>query len=136
MSTEQKSLPAEAKAKVGSAKESAQITFDQFDALYRAHLGDPDQPSCYTAYIRAEDDVVQQYGERRYKNYPSYVSARTNRRAREKEAGATTNTTGKIPIKCHICTAELFTVPRGDLRTIIPHICDGCRDEIRKLIFT
>lgn len=109
------------------------ITFEQFEAIYRRHLADPDQPSCYVAYVRAEAEVEAQYGERRYKNYPTFVSTRT-RLSRRTENNIVINS-AKIPIKCYICNNELFHVARGDFRTMIPHICEACRDEIRKLIF-
>lgn len=109
------------------------ITFEAFEALYRSRLGDPDRPSCYVAYVRAEAQVEQEYGARRYKNYATFVATRTRNAKREPTAPAATGS--KVAVKCHICDNDLYHVPRGDLRTIIPHICDGCRDEIRKLIF-
>lgn len=108
------------------------ISFDEFDAIYRAHLGDDDRPSCYVAYVRAESEVEKWHGERRYKNYATFVATRTRYARRE---NTQQQNAGKVPIKCQICDTELFTVPRGDLRTIIPHFCEVCRDEIRKLIF-
>lgn len=122
--------PPEAPAKTG-----ATITFDQFDALYRAHLGDHDHPSCYVAYVRAEAEVEERHGARRWKNYETFVATRTRYARQSDTAKNTQNNPGKVPVKCQICDTELFHVPRGDLRTIIPHICDACRDEIRKLIF-
>lgn len=113
---------------------TAPITFEAFEAMYRARLGDPDQPSCYVAYVRAEAQVEQEYGARRYKNYATFVATRTRNARREPTAPAATGS--KVPVKCHICDNDLYLVPRGDLRTIIPHICDTCRDEIRKIIFT
>lgn len=121
------------------AKASAPITFEEFDAIYRARLGDPDQPSCYVAYVRAEAQVEKEYGERRYKNHASYMAARSQRRTRDTGAQESPPIDSKavniVTINCQICTTQMFTVPRGDLRTIIPHICEGCKDELRKLIF-
>lgn len=111
------------------------ITFEQFDAIYRARLGDDDQPSCYLAYVRAESQVEAQYGERRYKNYQTFVATRTRLSRRENGQKNVVTNSAKVPINCQLCDTELYTVPRGDLRTIIPHFCEGCREEIRKLIF-
>ena len=52
------------------------VTFDEFDALYRAHLADTDAPSCYIAYCRAEDDVHNRTGARPWKNYQTLVNTR------------------------------------------------------------
>lgn len=109
------------------------ITFEEFEAIYRSHLADADQPSCYVAYVRAEAEVEATYGERRYKNYPTFVATRT-RVSRRTENNVVINS-GKIAVKCYICNMDIFHVTRGDIRTMIPHICEGCRDEIRKLIF-
>ena len=107
------------------------ITFEQFDAIYRARLGDADHPSCYVAYVRAEAQVEAQYGERRYKNYPTYVATRTRNARRDTPPPIG----GQIHIKCQLCDTILYHVPRGDLRTIIPHFCESCMEEIKKLIF-
>lgn len=109
------------------------ITFEQFDTIYRARLADADQPSCYVAYVRAEAEVETLYGVRRYKNYATFVATRTRQTRRNN--GSDGPIASQIAIKCKICDNTLFTVPSGDLRTLIPHICEGCRDKIRKIIF-
>lgn len=112
------------------------IPFEEFDAIYRAHLADPDQPSCYVAYVRAEAEVEKRTGARRWRNYPTFISARTRHRrkntadAPEKNA---VNISG-VPIKCQICSTELYRVPRGDIRTLIPQTCRECIAEMKKLI--
>lgn len=114
------------------------LTFEQFDDIYRARLGDADRPTAYVAYVRAEAQVEETYGIRRYKNHQTFMAARTNRRARSASPDEPNRVgespVGKTPIKCQLCDTELYLVPRGDLRTIIPHFCEGCRDEIKKLI--
>lgn len=110
------------------------LTFDEFEALYQKHLGAPDQPTCYMAYIRAESEHTAGTGDRRYKNYATFVATRT-RNNRNIRATPENNTSAKVAVKCQLCDGELYRVPRGDLRTIIPHFCEGCREEIKKLIF-
>lgn len=110
------------------------LTFDEFEALYQKHLGAPDQPTCYMAYIRAESEHTAGTGDRRYKNYATFVATRT-RNNRNIRATPENNTSAKVTVKCQLCDGELYRVPRGDLRTIIPHFCEGCREEIKKLIF-
>ena len=111
------------------------LTFEQFDDLYRRRLADADRPTAYLAYVRAEAEVEEQYGARRYKNHQTFMAARANRRrssASPLEGGRGGD--GKVPIICQFCDTELYRVPRGDLRTIIPHTCPGCIFEIRKMI--
>ncbi len=115
------------------------LTLEQFEEIYQKYLGPPHYKTAYFAYLDAEAEVERTHGERKYKNHQSFMSARTNRNRRSASPidggkGGEQQSHGKVPIKCQICTAELYHVPRGDFRTIIPHICDGCRDEIRKLI--
>lgn len=116
------------------------VTFEEFKAVYLEHLGDPDNPNCHIAYMRAEADMVTIHGQRRYANHKTfrntmsrYDSAR--RTAAQPNPENPQKNTWQIPIKCQICETELYRVPRGDLRTIIPHFCEECRVEIKRLIF-
>ena len=126
------------------------VTFDEFDAIYRAHLADEDRPKCETAYLRTEADIFTRTGARRWKNYQTFVNTRT-RRNREQKNGAPTIDGGrggdamadkknavpnysKTEIKCQFCDTVLYTVPRGDLRTIIPQMCAGCIGKVKNLI--
>ncbi len=128
---------------------TAPVTFDEFDAIYRAHLADPDTPSCYIAYCRAESDHEQSTGARRWKNYQTFVNTRTRRNREQKNGAAspspaealakagTKNTPhhhARTEIKCQLCPTTIATVPRGDLRTIIPQICGNCIEKIKNLI--
>lgn len=139
MNTPPPTTPTEAQ----NPKDAHPLSFDDFMALYQQHLGDPDRPNCYTAYVRAEADAVALHGRRRYANDKTFrntmsrhnTAAKRNASPIEGGRGAEQRNTGKVPIKCQLCESELYQVPRGDLRTIIPHFCEGCRDEIRKLIF-
>ena len=113
------------------------LTFEQFDDLYRRRLADDDRPTAYLAYVRAEAEVEQQYGARRYKNHQTFMAARANRRRASHLStgeGGRGGEAGKVPINCQFCDTELYRVPRGDLRTIIPHTCQACIFEIRKMI--
>ena len=127
------------------------VTFDEFDALYRAHLADTDAPSCYIAYCRAEDDVHNRTGARRWKNYQTFVNTRTRRNREQKSSAASPleggrgggptagqknvlNNHSRTEIKCQLCDTPLYTVPRGDLRTIIPQMCAGCIGKVKNLI--
>ena len=112
------------------------LTLEQFEEIYQKYLGPPHYKTAYLAYLDAEAEVERTHGERKYKNHQSFMSARTNRNRRDAASPSNGGVGGgKVAVKCQICTAELYHVPRGDLRTIIPHICEACRDEIRKLIF-
>lgn len=121
------------------------VTFDEFDALYRAHLADADAPSCYIAYCRAEDDIHHRTGARRWKNYQTFVNTRTRRNRDQKNASPAVaettpgkknvlNNPTRTEIKCQLCDTTLYTVPRGDLRTIIPQMCAGCIGKVKNLI--
>ena len=125
------------------------VTFDEFDAIYRAHLADDDRPKCETAYLRAEADIFTRTGARRWKNYQTFVNTRTRRNREQKNGAAspspaealakagTKNTPhhhARTEIKCQLCPTTIATVPRGDLRTIIPQICPACIEKIKNLI--
>lgn len=121
------------------------VTFDEFDAIYRAHLADEDRPKCETAYLRAEADIFTRTGARRWKNYQTFVNTRTRRNREQKNAAPAVAEAiagkknvvpnyGRTEIKCQLCDTTLYTVPRGDLRTIIPQMCAGCIGKVKNLI--
>lgn len=111
-------------------------TYDEFKTRYLHHLGDPDRPNGYTAYCRAEADHVARHGGRRYANHKTFRNTMSRHDTQRRQATTTTPTTGTglVPINCQICDTELHRVPRNDLRTIIPHFCEDCRTELKKLI--
>lgn len=64
---------------------SARIPFHLFEELYMTYLTAGDRPTCYVAYIRAEADMVQQFGCKRHSSYVSFrnILCRQRRRRRQ-----------------------------------------------------
>jgi len=116
------------------------VAYESFEALYLRHLADTDRPSCYVAYCRAEAEMVSEHGRRRYANHKAFRNTMSRRNARQKtedkpEEKKRVNIYGRENIKCQLCDIVLYTVPRGDLRTIIPQTCQICTDRLRRVIF-
>lgn len=118
-------------------------TYEDFEAQYHRHLADPDRPSAYIAYCRAEAWHQAQHGQRRYADHKSFRNTMSRYNTQKKSqiptaqppaALVATAATGKVYICCQICSERMYLVPRGDLRTIIPHTCQDCIEKFRKLI--
>lgn len=62
------------------------LTFAAFEALYLAHLADPDRPPCYVAYLRAEADTEQAHGRKRYGTYNVFRTTLYRHRCRRRNS--------------------------------------------------
>jgi hypothetical protein len=62
------------------------VPFDMFEQLYTNYLVGADRPTCYVAYIRAEADMVRNFGEKRHASYSSFRTILwRNRKRRRKQ---------------------------------------------------
>lgn len=59
-------------------------SFDTLERLYWTHLQADDNPSCYTAYCRAEAEIVSRYGRRKLKSYHVFRTMLWRSRRRKK----------------------------------------------------
>ena len=61
------------------------ITFEQFENMYLERLSDPDRPSCYIAYCRAEAEIVRLTGSKKLKSYHTFRTMLWRSRSRRKK---------------------------------------------------
>lgn len=61
------------------------IAFEHLKKLYLKHLSDDDNPTCYTAYCRAEADIVEEVGFRKLSSYGSFRTMLCRSRSRKKQ---------------------------------------------------
>lgn len=122
-------------------------SYEAFEAQYLHHLADPDRPTAYLAYCRAEAWHQRTYdGRRRYANHKAFRNTMSRHKTLKKAqsslaplprvlgGNSLVKTNTQVPINCQICNAELYRVPRGDIRTIIPHTCNTCIEKVKNLI--
>ena len=66
------------------SEKSHVVNAKRFRAFYEAELMKQDTPSCYIAYIRAEQTYEAEFGKRRYCRYESFLASYSRANARER----------------------------------------------------
>jgi len=74
------------------------IPFEAFEALYLAYMQDDDRPTCHIAYLRAEADMLREFGQRRHANYNTFRVLLCRARQRRKTKKQSTCKQKQLPV--------------------------------------
>lgn len=66
------------------------LPFADFEVIYLCHLSSEDRPDCYTAYCRAEADVIARYNVRKMKSYNTFRTMLWRSRIRRRKTATAT----------------------------------------------